>query len=89
MQGPRRDVTYCAIGNVFPIFERTIIPSSERVKQDHLTLKMKALQFFEISGVTHPLTQSGIPENVLLQQHCCGNLISHYRHAFQVPCLRP
>jgi hypothetical protein len=33
MQGPRRDVTFCATGNVFPILERTIVPSSGRVKQ--------------------------------------------------------
>ena len=38
---------------------------------DFLALVMKAL------ATTHPTTQYHIPEDLILQQHCCENLKSH------------
>jgi hypothetical protein len=83
-------MSLCVITKVFPGLERIILLLSNRVKQVILFGPLGS----EDEGTTvlqniRDYSPSDIPENVHLQQHCCGKLKSHYRHAFQVPCLRP
>jgi len=46
-----------------------------RVKQSR---KMKALQLFQMSGTTSPVTGGHNPEELDVQQNCCEELVSHY-----------
>jgi hypothetical protein len=38
---------------------------------------MQALQSFKTLATTHPTTQHHIPEDLILQQHCCEHLKYH------------
>jgi hypothetical protein len=50
--------------------------SSQNVFSHYLTLTMKALWCSKTSGITHPMTQHHIPQDLNLQQHHCENLRS-------------
>jgi hypothetical protein len=52
------------------------LSNSRTVFLECLTLKMKAVDCFSMSGTAHPLMQHHIPEDMILQQHNSENITS-------------
>jgi len=68
------DTTPCEL---FPTFRKIKLPSFAETKRifylNYLTLKEKALQYFEPLGTTHPTTRRHMPQDLHLEQHLCAN----------------